>query len=269
MKKKNVLLTGIICVATMISLTGCGQPKTAAEVIQKSKPLDNCTYTADGNLTMGVDLGGFALDMPIGIKAEGAMTKEGSHATMDMSLSLFGESTTTTQETYVDYTEVPAKTYVRSLDEGASSDWTVSEEAGSDMANTIQKFDASKFQNAEMVYDKDAKTYTINASLTAIMDEKALKDNFGSATDSLTELGISDSDLLGLMNESTVTLVYDNNLNLSELTVPTVNYSAPYEEEGVEGTINISFDIKVKYADYGKATGTKVPDDVKANAKAE
>lgn len=268
-RRAIVAFMAMTMVAT--TLTGCsfnmsfglGAPKTAAEVIEKYEAKDTeSNFNLDGKLSMeiGMDAEGMTVSVPIDLDINMDMVGEAAHGDMAMSASFMGENLDYSAEMYIDGDKVYM--YDEDLDY-----WTVSDSEFESSLSTV--IDPKLFENAELVVDKKAKTYTINQSFGDFMSNDNVEDTFGDFTDSATGMFSMDADdIIDAFSDASVTYVFDTDYHLLSVSLDGCSYEDTIKEDGYTADLYMNIGFDFNFSKFGEISedDVTVPKSVKKEA---
>jgi hypothetical protein len=279
--KLNLVLVSSIVALT---LTGCdglptlslNKPKTASEVIEKYNEADTRDYTIDGIVNMEIIIGasGFNMDIPVTVDYSIDTMDELMHGTMnvdaDIPMLSIGMSDEEEDDEAEDEPYLQTEFYIDGTDIYMSSDdeWQVTDLSEQlDMSYLFGELDATQFENAELVTDKKAGTYTINQPIKEYLNKDKLSEMLG---DSYSEyLNSVDFDsLINSIGDSSIVYVFDKDFNLQSTYMDTISYSGTMDLLGTEMELSFSLGYNANYSNYGKVDeiNVKVPKNIKDSA---
>lgn len=274
MKKHLAMLLALVL--TSASLCGCGalesltegpKAKTAQEVIDKyiEKENKNNLHT---DMVMGFNVGveadGMKLEVPINVDASiDTLDENNVHADMKMKASMFGMSTDSNIEVYINgSTKDDIKMYTCDSED---NQWYInSGDSTERMFDTFAELDSSFFENATMEYDKETKNYIIEQPFKDFNTSGTLSSATETSDDTLSSLGLEQDVIDSIYENAKVVYTFDKDYNILSLELTGANYSGPAEIDGETAEVSFNMDLKVKYSNHGqiKQSDVKVPKEV-------
>lgn len=267
MKRKLIVALMTMAMATT-TLTGCSfsfrsTPKTATDVIEKYSAREtesNFNLNGEINMEIGMDAQGMSVSIPIDLELDMDLVDDAAHGDMTMSASFMGESLNESAEMYISGNKV----YMYDSD---SDYWTVSD---SELKSSIDGiFDKDLFEDAELIVDKKAKTYTINQSFEDFMENDDVKDKLEDSADSMTGMfSMNDDDIMDAFKDATVSYVFDTDYNLLSVSLEGCSYKNEISEDGVTADVYLNFGFDFKFSKFGgiDEDDVEVPKSVKNSA---
>lgn len=246
------------------SVGGFGTPKSATAVVERyMEKTEEANYNMSGNLNMefGMNAEGMSVSIPMRIGIDVDMLGAQAHGTMDISASFLGESMNDSAEMYI----ADGKTYVE--DDGS---WYV-QESGS-FTDLAAALDAGDFEDATLVVDKKAKTYTISQDLATFMANADLEDSMSGLTDDMASMfDISSDEVLSDLGDAMVVYVFDTDYRLLSVSLDEISYEKEVEDDSMSGTAYVNFDFNFEFGKFGeiKDSDVKMPESVKSSALEE
>lgn len=278
MKKHLAMLLALVL--TSASLCGCEalesltegpKAKTAQEVIDKyiEKENKNNLHT---DMVMGFNVGveadGMKLEVPVNIDASiDTLDENNVHADMKMKASMFGMSTDSNIEVYINgSTKDDIKMYTCDSED---NQWYInSGDSTERMFDTFAELDSSFFENATMEYDKETKNYIIEQPFKDFNTSGTLSSATETSDDTLSSLGLEQDVIDSIYENAKAVYTFDKDYNILSLELTGANYSGPVEIDGETAEVSFNMDLKVKYSNHGqiKQSDVKVPKEVVESA---
>lgn len=211
-------------------------------------------------MEIGMDAQGMSVSIPIDLELDMDLVDDAAHGDMTMSASFMGESLNESAEMYISGNKV----YMYDSD---SDYWTVS---NSELKSSIDGiFDKDLFEDAELIVDKKAKTYTINQSFEDFMENDDVKDKLEDSADSMTGMfSMDDDDIMDAFKDATVSYVFDTDYNLLSVSLEGCSYKNEISEDGVTADVYLNFGFDFKFSKFGEIDedDVEVPKSVKNSA---
>lgn len=275
MKHKKILALSLAA-AMSFSLCGCAvelnlggsRAKTAAEVIEKyaaaMEESQNYHVDMDMDFKIGAKGDGVTVELPITMGLSADVMDGNLHGDMQMGMNFMGESMEQKAEVYVVQERRSATTYMCDEENGY---WTVSEdeENGAESAMSLSDMDVSAFEDADMVYDKEEKTYTVTQSLGDFADAGDTYELLSDVYSGMAEMmNMDPDDFMDEWEKASVIWVFDSDCRLLTMEIEDCEFSDTIKEDGMELDVTVSLALSYAFSDYGEITekDVKVPDEV-------
>ena len=273
MKKCLVLLASTlvsmsICgCGALDSLTGGAKAKTAQEVISnytEKEGKNNLHTEMVMGFNVGIEADGMKLEVPINIDASiDTVDESNMHANMKMEASMFGMSTNSDIEVYINGTTKDGITmYTCDSD---TNQWYVTNDGSTErMIDTLAKLDASFFENATMEYNKETKSYKVEQPFKDFNTSGALSSTTETSDDTLSSLGLEQDVIDSIYEKAKAVSVFDKDYNIISVELVGANYSGPVEMDGQTAEVTFNMDLKVNYSNHGqiKLSDITVPQEI-------
>lgn len=274
MKKRLAVLLASTLVSMSIcgcgaldSLTGGAKAKTAQEVISnytEKEDKNNLHTEMVMGFNVGIEADGMKLEVPINIDASiDTVDKNNMHANMKMEASMFGMSTDSNIEVYINSTAKDGiKMYTCDSD---TNQWYITNDGSTErMLDTLAELDESFFENATMEYDKETKSYVIEQPFKDFNTSGALSSTTETSDDTLSSLGLEQDVIDSIYENAKAVYTFDKDYNIVSLELVGANYSGPVEMDGRTAEVSFNMDLKVEYSNHGqiKLSDITVPQEV-------
>ena len=266
MKKCLVLLASTlvsmsICgCGALDSLTGGAKAKTAQEVISnytEKEGKNNLHTEMVMGFNVGIEADGMKLEVPINIDASiDTVDESNMHANMKMEASMFGMSTNSDIEVYINGTTKDGITmYTCDSD---TNQWYVTNDGSTErMIDTLAKLDASFFENATMEYNKETKSYKVEQPFKDFNTSGALSSTTETSDDTLSSLGLEQDVIDSIYEKAKAVYVFDKDYNIISVELVGANYSGPVEMDGQTAEVTFNMDLKVNYSNHGQIRNSR------------
>lgn len=273
MKKKGSWMVCLLLAGIML-LAGCaaGPPKTAAELLERSRKKSPDNYHMAGEIIMGMsaEAAGFNLEFPMTLTMDTDLKGQNTHGTLNLEMELLGQKIDESAEVYTASDENGTVGYSKDK----SGTWTKSTEDTTDLYRLGSSFlENASFDEAEFTYDEEAGTYTVATKMGAMMKDEeyreSLKEYYKTA---FGELNLGEDQIDGIldnMENADITYVFeDEGYTLTHAKVENMIYEATMEESGIPVKMNVTQTMDFTYSEYGNITdeAVTVPDEVVAAA---
>lgn len=264
---KRIFAVVIAAVAMISVLAGCsGGQLSASQVVEKSqeKAADNYRMEATLDLKLSVaagegEDGAVSVDIPISLFYEAETDGELSHGEVTAEVSMVGQSQKTTSEFYTD-----GKDHF-STDDGSC--WVRRDVNNIDFLGRISP---ESFSDAEVSYDKEAGTYTVNSSLGNLLKDKNFRKAVEKSLDEVEDLDIDEA--IDNLEGGEVIMKFDSKtFNLFHCEIIDVRFAIEVEDAGVLVQAEVSLDAEIDFSDFGEIDedDVSVPKTVKRDAEEE
>lgn len=277
MKKKllALFLSTAMCLITAgcsVSIPGIGSNvSSASDVIEKYvEHIDgSCNYHTDMDMEIGIlaDAQGMEIDLPIELSLSADVLDGNVHGDMEMSMSFMNQNMEQSMEMYLESGKRKSTMYIYDPEQGY---WTVSEDAkNAEAALSFGSIDPDDFEDAEMKYDKDKKTYTVIQEFGDFAESNSVYDMVDEMYGDMSSMMSMDSnDILDAWEDAEVIYVFDKDFYLLSVTVDGCEYSGTISEDGMTVDLSVTLDFEFEFSDYGKIedSDVEVPSKVKKSA---
>lgn len=273
-RRKPYLAAAAVALAVAAgTLTGCGEPQNAQEMIEAYnkavEETDNYNLSADMDVTMELGSMGMSFEVPIGMDFDFDIVGTDMHGTMDMNIDMsslammYGLSAdeamlaqeSMTAEMYVQTDGDEATTY-SSID---GTNWTTTTETldEDESSSTMLNEEVADIAEFETTDDE----YKITVSIADMLEAEGFEDYLAELLGSMS--GTEAAVLETLEMDGELVLYFEKGTNLlTTMSLDDVSASASDPASGVSVSYIFSGDVDVdKYGEIDKKD-VEVPDDV-------